>query len=85
MNKMDNSFLVYSTITGRIRPSSDGSAVNDKCRQKKSSPTGDGIVPYGSAHIEGAQSELIIKWGHNVPSSPACAAEVRRILLLSLE
>ena len=51
----------------------------------KTNPTGDGIVPYGSAHIEGAQSELIIKWGHNVPSSPACAAEVRRILLLSLE
>jgi pimeloyl-ACP methyl ester carboxylesterase len=44
-------------------------------------PTGDGVVPYASAHLEGAVSEKIIQWGHNVTSSPDCMAEVRRILI----
>jgi len=51
----------------------------------RTKPTGDGVVPYASAHLDGAASEKIIQWGHNVTSSPDCMAEVRRILLLHLE
>ncbi len=42
----------------------------------------DGIVPYTSAHLDGAQSELIIKSGHSVQERPQAIEEVRRILLL---
>ena len=42
----------------------------------------DGVVPYRSSHLEGAQSELIVKHGHNVQQHPLAIEEVRRILLL---
>ncbi len=41
----------------------------------------DGIVPYSSAHIDGVESELIVKSGHNVQTHPECAKEIRRILM----
>ncbi len=41
----------------------------------------DGVVPYRSAHIEGAESELIVRSGHGVQSAPLAIQEVRRILL----
>ena len=41
----------------------------------------DGIVTYRSAHLDGAESEVIIKSGHNVQKEPAGIKEVRRILL----
>lgn len=40
----------------------------------------DGIVPYWSSHLEGAQSELIVPSGHWSNQHPAAIAEVRRIL-----
>ena len=51
----------------------------------KDQPTGDGVVPYESAHLRGAQSELVVQWGHNLPTCPAAQKEVARILLLHLE
>ena len=45
----------------------------------------DGVVPYSSAHLEGAQSELIVKSGHSVQTKPQAIEEVRRILLLHAE
>ncbi len=41
----------------------------------------DGIVPYDSAHIDGATSELLVSSGHLCQERPAVIAEVRRILL----
>jgi hypothetical protein len=41
----------------------------------------DGIVPYWSSHIDGAESELIVPSGHWSNQDPAAIAEVRRILL----
>lgn len=41
----------------------------------------DGIVPYSSSHIEGVESELVIKSGHNVQTKSECAKEIRRILV----
>jgi pimeloyl-ACP methyl ester carboxylesterase len=40
----------------------------------------DGIVPYASAHLDGAASELVVASRHNVYDSPEAIAEVRRIL-----
>jgi pimeloyl-ACP methyl ester carboxylesterase len=45
----------------------------------------DGIVPYWSAHIPGADSEIIVPSGHWSNQDPAAIAEVRRILHRHLE
>ncbi len=44
-------------------------------------PGTDGIVPYESAHLEDAKSELIVHSGHSVQEQPLTVREVRRILL----
>jgi pimeloyl-ACP methyl ester carboxylesterase len=44
----------------------------------------DGVVRYDSAHIDGVDSELIVKSGHSTQSNPATIAEMQRILLLQL-
>jgi pimeloyl-ACP methyl ester carboxylesterase len=40
----------------------------------------DGVVEYTSAHIDGVESELIVRSGHSTQSEPATIEEVRRIL-----
>ena len=40
----------------------------------------DGIVPYHSAHLEGAASELVVPFGHSVQEHPRAIVEIRRIL-----
>jgi len=45
----------------------------------------DGIVPYWSSHIDGAQSELIVPSHHWSNQHPMAIAEVRRILVLHLQ
>jgi hypothetical protein len=40
----------------------------------------DGVVPYWSSHLEGAQSELIVDSGHEAQSNPKAIHEVARIL-----
>jgi hypothetical protein len=42
----------------------------------------DGIVPYSSAHLAGADSELAIPSWHSVQETPAAILELRRILRL---
>lgn len=42
---------------------------------------GDGVVKYASAHIEGVDSELVVRSGHSCQSKPLTIEEVRRILL----
>lgn len=40
----------------------------------------DGVVPYRSAHLAGARSELVIVSGHSVQETPQAILEIRRIL-----
>jgi pimeloyl-ACP methyl ester carboxylesterase len=40
----------------------------------------DGIVPYWSSHLEGAQSELVVHSNHGAQYNPDAIREVRRIL-----
>ncbi len=40
----------------------------------------DGIVPYESAHLDGAASELVIPSQHSVQENPLAILEIRRIL-----
>ncbi len=40
----------------------------------------DGLVPYWSSHLDGAQSELIVDSGHDAQLNPKATHEVARIL-----
>jgi len=42
----------------------------------------DGVVAYKSAHIEGVQSEIVVRSAHSCQSHPQVVEEVRRILRL---
>ena len=42
----------------------------------------DGVVPYWSSHLEGAQSELIVPSDHGAHQHPQTIQEVHRILKL---
>ena len=44
----------------------------------------DGIVPYWSSHLNGAQSELIVNSDHGAQYNPQAIREVERILRLNL-
>jgi hypothetical protein len=45
----------------------------------------DGVVPYNSSHLEGAQSEKVINSWHSVQETPEAIVEVRRILHTHLQ
>jgi pimeloyl-ACP methyl ester carboxylesterase len=40
----------------------------------------DGVVPYVSAHLDGAASELVVESGHGVHQTAQAIAEIKRIL-----
>lgn len=40
----------------------------------------DGLVPYRSAHLPGAESEKVINFSHSVQETPEAILEIRRIL-----
>jgi hypothetical protein len=42
----------------------------------------DGVVAYESAHIDGVESERVVRSGHSTQGHPDTIAEVQRILLL---
>jgi pimeloyl-ACP methyl ester carboxylesterase len=46
--------------------------------------TNDGLVPYWSSHLAGAESEKVIVSGHSVQETPQAVLEVRRILTENL-
>ena len=45
----------------------------------------DGVVEYTSSHLDGVESELVVRSGHSVQRHPLAIQELRRILLLHLK
>jgi len=41
----------------------------------------DGVVPYWSAHVDGVESEVVVRSSHSVQGNPHAIEEIRRILL----
>lgn len=41
----------------------------------------DGVVSYESAHLDGVESELVVRSGHSAQDAPATIEEIRRILI----
>lgn len=60
--------VTYHSIIGCVRP---GTALHD---------CSDSLVPYTSAHLEGAASELIVTSSHSVQETAPAILEIRRIL-----
>lgn len=60
--------LVFHSILGNITKSDDPNIITD------------GIVPYKSAHLDGAVSEKVLHGGHSIQETPEAILELRRIL-----
>ncbi len=45
----------------------------------------DGVVEYESAHIDGVESEVVVRSSHSTQANPTTVEEMRRILTLHLE
>ena len=71
-NVMPKQSMVYHSIMGNNSDTTDFSIMSD------------GIVPYKSAHLDGAASEKVIKGGHSIQETPEAVLELRRILRLHL-
>lgn len=48
-------------------------------------PGDDGVVAYSSAHLDGMESEFVVRSGHSCQAHPFTIEEVRRILLEHLD
>ena len=59
----------YHSVMGQLHPGPKGRG-------------SDGVVPYWSSHLPGAQSELIVRSGHGVIDNPDAIRECIRILHL---
>ena len=71
-NVMPYKGFKYHSIIGNNTASDDINIISDD------------IVPYKSAHLDGALSEKIIKGGHSIQETPEAVLELRRILKLHL-
>lgn len=58
------------------------SIIGDRGKHGPLAESSDGIVPYHSSHINGADSELVVPAGHSAFRHPAAQAEIKRILRL---
>lgn len=64
--------IIFHSIMGNMTDSQDPKIMTD------------GIVPYQSAHLDGAASEIVLKGGHSIQETPEAVLELRRILRLHL-
>lgn len=88
LNRMPNSIdtlepndrFVEAVNKIRITPGVPYHSIIGELRQGDPSNSSDGVVPYWSSHLEGAESELIVHSGHNAEQNPEAIGEVERIL-----
>jgi pimeloyl-ACP methyl ester carboxylesterase len=81
LDNMDSSNPFVQTLSGL--PIAPGVHAHSIIAVKGNGPPekgNDGVVEYKSAHIEGVESELIVRSGHSTQATPETIEEVRRIL-----
>lgn len=81
LDNMESSNPFLQTLSGL--PIAEGVHAHSIIPVKGDGPPGegnDGVVEYKSAHIEGVDSELIVRSGHSTQGTPETIEEVRRIL-----
>lgn len=80
----DNRFLTTINAIPPVRGIPYHSVIGDRGkggnRDRTKPVSTDGIVPYWSSHIEGAQSEVVVPSGHWTNQHPQAIAEIGRIL-----
>jgi pimeloyl-ACP methyl ester carboxylesterase len=59
--------------------------VDESISQALTERLSDGIVPYTSAHLDGAASETVINGGHSIQTNPQTILTLRRILHQQLQ
>lgn len=77
-NTVDNSKIPAEPLVAAV-------TVNNDISQALTERLSDGIVPYTSAHLEGAASETIISGGHSIQTNPQTILTLRRILHKQLQ
>lgn len=60
-------------------------SVDNDISQALTESLSDGIVPYTSAHLDGAASETVINGGHSIQTNPQTILTLRRILHQQLQ
>ena len=81
LDNMDSSNPFIKTLSAT--PIAPGVHAHSIIPVKGSGPVedgNDGVVEYKSAHIDGVESELIVRSGHSTQATPQTIEEVRRIL-----
>jgi hypothetical protein len=81
LDNMDASNPFVQTLSGL--PIAPGVHAHSIIPVKGSGPPeqgNDGVVKYKSAHLEGVESELVVRSNHSTQSTPETIEEVRRIL-----
>jgi pimeloyl-ACP methyl ester carboxylesterase len=73
--------LLLSLCDLRINASVRSHSIIADLRDPPGPGATDGIVPYSSAHLEGARSELLVRGLHICLNHPAVIREIRRILV----
>ncbi|WP_243453047.1 esterase/lipase family protein [Psychrobacter coccoides] len=71
--------------TEKNKPLVAAVSVNEDISQALTERLSDGIVPYTSAHLDGAASETIINGGHSIQTNPQTILTLRRILHQQLQ
>jgi len=86
-NKTASVDVSDNTETSQLPPEPLVAAVtvNDDISQALTERLSDGIVPYNSAHLDGAASETIINGGHSIQTNPQTILTLRRILHKQLQ
>jgi pimeloyl-ACP methyl ester carboxylesterase len=81
LDNMDSSNRFIKTLSAS--PIAPGVHAHSIIPVKGSGPVedgNDGVVEYKSAHIDGVESELVVRSGHSTQARPETIEEVRRIL-----
>ncbi|MGP9637516.1 esterase/lipase family protein, partial [Psychrobacter sp. AOP3-A1-26] len=76
----DKSSNTNNTSNQPAEPLVAAVTIDENISQALTERLSDGIVPYTSAHLDGATSETIISGGHSIQSNPQTILTLRRIL-----
>jgi triacylglycerol esterase/lipase EstA (alpha/beta hydrolase family) len=78
--KASDPFIEVSSALPMVPGLKYHSIIAKRKAEVPTSDSDDGLVPYWSAHLDGALSEKVIVSGHSVQETPEAVLEVRRIL-----
>lgn len=73
----------FMALTSNLMPRAGipyHSIIGNKTRSNAPDKMADGIVPYSSSHLAGAESETVISGSHSIHETPEAILELRRIL-----